>query len=197
MHMKLFLFLLSLFFLFQTPVFATKTATQEAHSIPPQTIYQFRQTPKIQLQQRLKTFRNRVKAERVNRINSILITVNTNKTAALLSQLAVMQSIIERLQTKIIDIQKNGKDISTLQSALETAKNDISYAKTAVQLQKEKDYTLSISSEATAKNDIQTIRNGLQSDLEAMQKVVQNAKQALIHAITETKLLIGEVENGK
>jgi hypothetical protein len=153
-------------------------------------------TQKALLKARLKTFKNTVKAERVNRINTILETINTTKTGVYKKHLMLLRTIIQKLEQKVLQADNANKDTTAAKTAITEAKKSIETAEIAVTTQQEKEYVLTVSSENTVKNDIQVLRNTVQSDLQATQNTVHQAKQSVITALTVTKSLFGIQDNG-
>lgn len=156
-----------------------------------------KETRKEALKNRLKNFKDRVKAERVDRINTILSFINTNKMTTLLASIEKMESIVKRLENKIAELEKEGKDSAAAKQTTTDAKTAIATAKEAVSAQATKDYTITLTSEENAKTDANTIRKTLQEDLQLVHQQVVDARQKVATAISQTKLLLGETNNGQ
>lgn len=149
------------------------------------------------LKQRLATFKDTVKAERVDRINTILGSVNTNRTTTMQANLEKMIAIVARLENKLAELEQEGKDTTAAKLAITTAKTAIETAKNGVTTQAAKDYTITITSENTVKTDAATMRQSLHTDLQSVHQLVVSARQAVAKAIAETKSLLGKVEDGE
>jgi hypothetical protein len=188
------IFLLYIFFFISPEAFAQTPTT----TVPSQKRIMQREstTQKALLKARLKTFKNTVKAERVNRINTILETINTTKTGVYKKHLMLLRTIIQKLEQKVLQADNANKDTTAAKTAITEAKKSIETAEIAVTTQQEKEYVLTVSSENTVKNDIQVLRNTVQSDLQATQNTVHQAKQSVITALTVTKSLFGIQDNG-
>lgn len=150
-----------------------------------------------ELRKRLAAFKDTVKAERVNRINTILGSVNTNRTTTMQANLGKMTAIVARLETKLTELENEGKDTTAAKQTIADAKTAIENAKTALTTQAEKDYTIALTSESTVKTDAATMRQSLHTDLRTLHQLVVNARQSVAKAISETKSLLGKVEDGE
>jgi hypothetical protein len=160
-------------------------------------IKQNRQELKTAFQQKLTTFKDQVKAERVNRIETLFTTINTNRTAEMEKRLETMDSILTKLDTTIADIEKNGKDTTAVKQAIADTRTALAAAKQAVEAQSQKDYTITISSESTVKTDIMPVRESLYTDLQTVHQHVAVVREKLVGAIEQIKLLIGGTSDGK
>lgn len=193
------IFLITLF-LFLLIVLTTPSFALERKNATPASrmkISEAMQNKKEALKQRLATFKDTVKAERVDRINTILGSVNTNRTTTMQANLEKMTAIVVRLETKLTELESEGKDTSAAKLTTASAKTAIETAKTALTAQAAKDYTIAITSESTVKTDAATMRQSLHTDLRTLHQLVVDARQAVAKAISETKSLLGKVEDGE
>lgn len=144
-------------------------------------------TKSAALQNRLKNFRNKNKATIVERLNTNLNNVNDNRTAAMLRHLDKMATISGKLNDRLTNV--SGKDTTAAQAALATANTNIETAKAAALVQSQKDYSITITSEANAKTEITTLRQQMFSDLKTTHDLVITARQSLSDAIMEAAKL--------
>lgn len=121
-----------------------------------------------QLKTKLLTFKNKVKAEAVQRISDNLNRINKKRADDMADNLSRMTEILNKLS-------KNTPDAS--------ASAAIATAKEAVTDQSQKDYTVSVTTENKVKTDAKTVRDQLAADLLATRKLVIAAKQALMEGV--------------
>lgn len=162
-----------------------------------ETLKEKREDKKEAFKKRLATFKNKVKAERVERITTIFQTINTNRTTLMLTNLEKMSEIITRLAEKVTLLEKEGKDTTAVKQTIADAKSAMATAQETVQAQAIKDYTITITSENAVKTDATNVRQTLHTDLQTVHREVVNARQAVATAIAQTKILIGGSERGK
>lgn len=124
------------------------------------------------LKLKLDKFRDKKKAQAAERINTNLNHVNQIQTQEFQKHLEQMLVILTRAEAK-----------GNTGSSVTEAKTAISNASAAVTTQAEKDYSVTISSEATVKTDAQKVRDQLHADLKAVRKQVMDARQAVVSAI--------------
>lgn len=135
------------------------------------------------LKQKLARFRDKTKAARLENINENLNTVNMNVTAALQKNLDNISSALERLKTKAAEAAAEGKDLTNLNSDIAEVESEWAEANEALKAQMEKDYTVALTSESTAKTDAQAARNTLRTDLKSVHAEIMEARTALADAV--------------
>lgn len=143
------------------------------------------------LRTKLAKFKDQKKVERVERINENLNKISKKQTDSMTKFLENARRILDKLQARVTEESTKGKDVTAVNSAIAEAKTKIASASTAVSAQAGSDYTISVSSEATAKTEITATRDNLHTDLQAARKLVIEAKQAVGNAITVAKSTLG------
>lgn len=123
-------------------------------------------------QAKLKEFRDQRKAKIVEQLTESLNKINQRHTEQMTKNLARMTEILSKVEAN---------------SKTPAAQTAIVTAQTAVTAQAGKDYTITVSSESKVQEDAKRTRNQLKTDIEATNKLVMAAKQALIAAIRESK----------
>lgn len=139
---------------------------------------------------KLAKFRDRKKAERVEKINENLGKINKNRTAAMLRHLERMQTILDKLQERVRNASPK-PDMSKVNEALKDSSEAIDEAKKVVVNQTGKDYTIIVNTESTVKTDSQTARNSLREDLKEVHDLVVEARKALTEAIRTVVTTLG------
>lgn len=127
------------------------------------------------LKAKLAKFKDKKKAQAAERINTNLNMINKNQTDSMLKHLGKMSEILAKVESR-------GNN-----SSITDAKTKISSATAAVKEQAEKDYSLTITSESTARTEAQKLRDLLHTDLQSVRKQVIAAKQAVSTAIRTTR----------
>jgi|SRR3989344_1052463 len=136
------------------------------------------------LKQRLLTFKDKKKAERVDKINTNLNRINQKHTQQMMKRLDGMSVILTKLENRA-----GTTNTTAAKAAIETAK-------LAVASQAENDYTITVTSESKAKEEIKAIKDKLHADLKAANQTVIAAKQALGNAIRVSASSLGD-KNGQ
>lgn len=144
-------------------------------------------TREAALKTKLAAFRDKKKAEVVDRVNTNLNRINKNHTNHMLRFLDNASKILAKLEERVNKATSDIKDTSSAKVAIIDAKAAIEEAKGAVEAQADKDYTVTVSSEGKARIDVKTIRDRLHGDLKAVRDQVVVAKQAVANAIRIAK----------
>ena len=138
------------------------------------------------LKAKLQSFRDKKKAEIVERIDQNLDKINKHKTEMMMTNLNRMSDLLTRIESNM-NSQSEGKDITKAKESIEKAKIAIANAKVAVTTQSEKDYTVTVTSESKVKTDAQTVRETLKNDLKLVHDLIVEARKALSEAISVTR----------
>ncbi|MBI2597503.1 hypothetical protein HYW41_05075 [Candidatus Daviesbacteria bacterium] len=136
---------------------------------------------------KLLIFKDKRKAEIVDRVNTNLNKVNQNQTAQMKRHLGLMTTLLDKLEARVNKKSADIKDPQVAKNSIADARSKIASALAAVNAQAEKDYTLQITSEPKVKADAQTARTQLRTDLISVRKQVIDAKQAVANAIRTAK----------
>lgn len=136
---------------------------------------------------KLQTFRDKQKAQIAERVNTNLNKINQKITSEMLKYLTRMSEILAKLETRVNTGSPDIKDVISAKEAIASASASIALAQEAVQAQSEKDYTITVTSEAKIRQDAQNMRKQLHTDLQTVRKLVVDAKQAVGSAIRIAK----------
>jgi rubrerythrin len=143
------------------------------------------------LKAKLALFKDKTKALRVEKINTTLQTIDTNRTSMMKKHLEVLTKILETIETRVNEAQSSGKNVDGAKTAISDARSAIQTATTAVTAQSEKDYTIEATSEATVKTDAKKTRDGLMTDLKSTHELVKKAQEAVRTALKAAKEAVG------
>ncbi|MBI2036672.1 hypothetical protein HYT17_03515 [Candidatus Microgenomates bacterium] len=150
-----------------------------------------------ELKARLAEFRDKKKTALVEKINNSLNTVNDRQTAAMQKHLEKMEELLTKLEERVNNKAAEGKDTSSASAALASSATSIALAKSAVEAQAGKDYTIQVSSESAVRTDAKAARDALHADLKQVRQLVVAAKQSLANAIAVAAKTLGGIGDGK
>lgn len=139
------------------------------------------------LKAKLQVFRNQKKAEITEKVSINLNAINKNRTNQMQNHLDRMSVLLDKLQVRVDQQTADIKDLSLVRSAIASAEAAIATASAAVSAQAQKDYTVSITSEAKVRADVKAQRDKLHSDLLVLRKIIIDAKQSVASAIRVAK----------
>jgi len=209
---KIALYLLSIFFFFLVNVVKAQDVTtptpvldfnQEAITPKANLKNELRQQIKKEVETKIKSakdefrrkineFKDAKKKQIVERINNRLSTINKKRIEHFLRVLNRLEAILQKIKTRTSQAKANGKDVYKVETAISSAQIALDSAKTAVNDQAKKEYTININTETTAKNDVGAAVSGLQNDLMNTMRLVIDARHAVYKAATELVKVIGE-----
>lgn len=144
-------------------------------------------TREATLKAKLAKFRDKRKAEVIEKVSNALNRINENHTKMMVKFLDRASTILTKLEERVNRGSVDIKDVTAAKTAIASAKAAIASASAAVNTQAEKDYTLTITSERRVKADAQAARKLLHADLQAIRKQVIDAKQSVANAIRVAK----------
>lgn len=188
-----FLTILSLTLIITTSAFALtpREAFQASMSAARMQMKESMQDRKAAFKEKLSTIKDQKKQSLLERIVSKITTFNTTQTTRLTNSLEKLTNIITSIEEKVGKAKTAGQDTAAAEAALAGAKTALSTAQVAVATQLAKDYTITINSESTLRNDVGTIMSQFRSDMQATHKAVVDAKQAVMQAAKELAKLKG------
>lgn len=142
------------------------------------------------LRLRLQNFKDKQKATRVERVSATLNQINDKETRLLNAHLNKMTDILSKVELRI-NTASSSANTNSAKATVDGAKIVIQKAKEAVATQSANDYTLSITSEATAGSQAKAMRNKLFNDLKAVRDLVVASRRAVATAINATVKITG------
>ncbi len=150
------------------------------------------QARKAAFQEKLKTIKDAKKQSLLERIVNKITTFNTTQTTRMTSNLEKLTSLITSFEEKVVKAKAAGQDTTSAEAAISSAKTALASAKTAVAAQLIKDYTITINTENTLRNDVGAVMSQFRSDMQTTHKAVVDAKQAVMQVAKEMAKLRGE-----
>lgn len=140
----------------------------------------------------IKTIKDERKQMLTERIADRVASSNARLTNRMDRALDHLTDILNRVKVRAQDFKTQGKDTTALDAAILAAESVIATAQSAVDAQKAKEYTANIVDEETLRNTIGQMVSGFRLDIQAVHKLVVDAKQAVQKAIMEAAKLRGE-----
>lgn len=145
-----------------------------------------------QLKEKLQLMKDRKKAALIERINEKCQNINEKRTDSMSKMLEKMSSILENVGNRTSSASANGKDTSSVDTAIAAAHTTITDAQSAVAVQAGTKCVVTVNSETTAKNDVGTAISGLEKNLKIVFDKVIAAKRSVGAAIKALGLVLGE-----
>lgn len=140
-----------------------------------------------QIRAKIQAFKDKQKAEIASRVNTNLNKINQNQTDQMLKHLGLMSQLLDKLATRVSSNSPDIKDTSLANQAIADSRETIAKAKTAVEAQTQKDYTINVTTESKIRADAQEKRDQLFKDITAVRKLVIDAKQSVANAVRVAK----------
>lgn len=140
-------------------------------------------------QEKLATIRNEKKKELVANIDAKLAKTNTNTTTRLLETITKLKTILTRITEKQQQLKTVGQDTATLEKSIETTSAKIAIAETTIKAQAEKEYVVTITTEANLRINVGTTTKLLEADLKATRQTVLSAHASLRSTAMELEKL--------
>jgi methyl-accepting chemotaxis protein len=141
------------------------------------------ETLKEQLRKKLQGKISEQKQKIVERIYERINALNERMTNHYLDVLDHLEKVLERIESRATKAKLNGRDVSSVETAIEKARQTINNAREAVKIQAEKVYQPpQITTEEKLKLDVGNLRQQLHNDLKAVEKLVKDARDAVRQA---------------
>jgi len=138
---------------------------------------------KEKLRERLRERISERKRAIVERIYDRINALNERMTDHYMDVLDHLEKVLERIESRTAKAKLNGRDVTSVESAIEKAHQAINTAREAVKAQAEKVYQPpQITTEANLKLDVGKLRQQLHDDLKAVEKLVKDARDAVRQA---------------
>lgn len=129
------------------------------------------------------------KKQLLQRIQDKTAQVNSRRTDFMSAVLEKLSSILARLEERVDNAKAEGKNTTLAENAIAAAKQKIEVAKSALELQAGKAYSLDILTEGALKATVGQTVSLLESDLKSVHAAVVTAKQAVADTVREVAKL--------
>lgn len=157
-----------------------------------------REERKASMSARREEFKDRMQAVRdekklavLKRIEEKLAKINERRTGHFLKVLARLREILAKIQSRSDRAEANGKNVSSVDTAIGAAETALDAAEVAVNAQADKVYELTVDDETTARNDVGGFMKKLQEDLRVIRDFVHKARTAVFDALRALTRIVG------
>ncbi|MBI5153539.1 MAG: hypothetical protein HZA36_03730 [Parcubacteria group bacterium] len=138
------------------------------------------------LKAKLTSIKDERKKETVERLDARFTEINEKFTLHLGESLDRLEDLLQKVSSRADKAAANGRDVALVRTTIETAKTEITKARTAAETQLTKTYPIAVTNEAQLKSAVATTRTSLNKDLKTLKETVQKAHKAVVDA---TKML--------
>src|SRR3989344_2536846 len=126
--------------------------------------------------------REEIKKQVVERIDGQMDALNDRLLKHYLNVLDKLSDVLVKISTRTDKAEERGVDVAAVRTAVDAANRAIVAARSAIETQSGKTYTIQISTEEGLKNDVGKARQALHKDLTAVRLVVKAAHEAVRQA---------------
>lgn len=144
-----------------------------------------------ELKERLETIRDERKKEVVERIDRRMDELNERLLDHFLNVLDKLGDVLVRIAERADSAEERGVDVSAVRTVIDEANGAIAAAKSAIEAQAGKTYTIQITDEEGLKTNVGGARQALHGDLAVVRETVRAAFAAVRNAATT---LAGAIE---
>lgn len=137
------------------------------------------ETKRQELKDKLVKIKDEKKKIAVEKINEEIVRVNESRMNHFAEVLNKIEKALANVGSRADKAEANGRDVSSVRSAINEAQAVISESRTAVANQLGKVYTITVSSESALKQDVGKTRQELQTDLKAVNNTIKKAHDAV------------------
>lgn len=149
-----------------------------------------------EFKKKLELIKDERKKEIVENIEKRLDQINAKRTTVMTTQINFLSDKLDRIIAEASVQKEKGEDTSNLDRANTDAQAAISAARTAITTQSGKSYTITLTSEETAKPDVQAAIKTLETDLKSTYAFVTGARNSVLVSVGYLKTLIGDADLG-
>lgn len=155
-------------------------------------------TKRQEYKQRLSEIRDKKKAAILERIDNKITTLNKKHTDRFNKLLEKLTSILSRIETKADDIKTDGVNVSTVDVAVQNAKDAIAVAQREITEQSGKDYVIEIDEENNLGSVVSSALNEFRKDMAIIRDSVKVARDAVFEAAKTLREVVknSNLDNG-
>lgn len=133
--------------------------------------------------------RDAKKKQVVERVQENFGNVNKRRTEHFQIVLDRLSTVLDKIVSRTEKAKAEGKNVTNIETAITTARTAITTAESAINVQKEKIYQVTVTDDTTARNEVGAVVKQLESDLQAVQRTVQAARDAVQKVFGEIKIV--------
>jgi hypothetical protein len=128
---------------------------------------------------KLSEIKDTVKQQRLTSLDGNITKINQRAVANWNSLLDRLSLILDKIKTKTTELSGQGKDVSSVLSAISTAESKIAAAKAAVSAQSGKTYVIDIGTGNNLGQNASATIQTMKADLKAVEALVRDALQSV------------------
>lgn len=148
-------------------------------------------TKREELKTRLEKIKDERKKQAVERIDQQIDALNAKMVKHFSNVLEKLEEMLVRISERADKASnERGLDVSVVRSAVDKAKTAIASARSAIEVQSGKTYTIKITTETTLKTDVGKARQALSADLSKVKDAVKAAQSAVKDAAVALAQLV-------
>lgn len=153
-------------------------------------------TREAQMKQKLARFKDQQKAQIAGNVTTNFNTINQNYTTAMLNHLNNLSQILVKLEARLVQAPQ-AINTSEASIAINAAKDSINTSNSTLNLQLQKDYSISATSEGALKSEMMETRMRLKNDLQSNKDLIMQSRQSVLEAIESVGRTIGGSNGSK
>lgn len=142
------------------------------------------ETKREDLKQRLEKVKDEKKKQAVERIDRQMDELNNRMLKHYVNVLDKLSEILVRISERADKAEERGVDVSAVRTAVDATNNAIILARSAIETQSSKTYTIQISTESAVRTDVGKARQALHNDLVIVRSAIKAAHDAVRNAAT-------------
>jgi DNA repair exonuclease SbcCD ATPase subunit len=139
----------------------------------------------------LKKIKDEKKVEIVENVDARLADRNAHWVEHWTNVLTRHSELLDKIQTKATELEGQGKDITSVTSAIAAARSAITTAQAKVTEQAGKTYTIPVTTEATLGANVSATVKQMQADVKSVINLIEAVRKATQAAISALKTVAG------
>lgn len=148
-----------------------------------------------EFKEKLEEIRDQKKKKIVEKVDGNISTLNQKWINRWNETLTRLSEILIKIQTRTDEAAQNGKNVTNVNQAISDAEVSIAGAKTAVDAQSTKTYTISISTEDNLGQDVKATISSFHADIKSTRETIEAARRAVANVLSTLKGLTGETND--
>lgn len=146
---------------------------------------------RLELKENLKKISDTRKQTAVENIDKKIEERNSHWVTHWNNVLTRLLAVVTKIEAKSAELASNGKDVSSITTAVTKAKTDITAAQQAVLTQSGKTYTLTIGSEETLGSNVRKVVTQFHTDVKLVIELINTARKSVSDALRVMKSVAG------
>jgi hypothetical protein len=151
-------------------------------------------TKRAEVKAKIDAMKDQAKKTIATRIQERLTMINANRTDHFTKLLSRLSEILTKIATRTAKVKETGKNVTPIDEAITSAQTSIANAELTVKTQSDKTYTLEVTDDMKAKEEINTIKEQLRVDLESTKDVVKAAHTSVQNVFEAIRSVVGSSE---